>query len=277
MIQPIYHDNTVQIPLDFPFSLEHIFTCGQCFRWQESPRGGYVGVTLGRPTRIWTHQGSLFLRSSAQDFEEVWRNYFDLDRDYQAMTQDFLVNPFMEKAVAYGEGLRILRQDSWETLISFLISQCNRIPRIQAILDRLCRAFGDPVELEGETLYTFPSPQTLAGLTLEELAFLRAGYRAPYLLSAVQAITEGRFSLEQVSLLPTPQARIALMELPGVGRKVADCILLFGLGRLEAFPVDTWMKKAGSFYPQPEEFGPYAGVAQQYIFHYARSTGLSPH
>ena len=166
MIQPIYHDNTVQIPLDFPFSLEHIFTCGQCFRWQESPRGGYVGVALGRPTRIWTHQGSLFLRSSAQDFEEVWRNYFDLDRDYQAMTQDFLVNPFMEKAVAYGEGLRILRQDSWETLISFLISQCNRIPRIQAILDRLCRAFGDPVELEGETLYTFPSPQTLAGLTL---------------------------------------------------------------------------------------------------------------
>ena len=100
MIQPIYHDNTVQIPLDFPFSLEHIFTCGQCFRWQESPRGGYVGVALGRPTRIWTHQGSLFLRSSAQDFEEVWRNYFDLDRDYQAMTQDFLVNPPMGKDCA---------------------------------------------------------------------------------------------------------------------------------------------------------------------------------
>ena len=276
MIQPIFHQNTIQIPLNFPFSLEHIFTCGQCFRWQVSSRGGYVGVAFGRPVRVWTEQGALFLRSTPQDFEEVWRDYFDLDRDYQAITRDFLINPFMEQAVAYGEGLRILRQDPWETLISFLISQCNRIPRIQAILDRLCRTFGTPVELEGETLYTFPSPALLAGLTPEDLAPLRAGYRTPYLLSAARSIAEGRFSLEQTAQLDTSQARAALLELPGVGKKVADCILLFGLGRLEAFPVDTWMKKAGSFYPHPEAFGPYAGVAQQYIFHYARSTGLSP-
>lgn len=274
-MEPIYHkgENTIEVAGDEPICPRHIFECGQCFRWSPSPKGGYTGVAYGRPTRVWMEGNRLFLRGTAEAYETIWRPYFDLDRSYDALTESFCCNDFMRRAVEYGRGLRILRQEPWEALASFIVSQCNNIPRIRSILDIFCRLYGDAVELEGETLYTFPSPGRTAALTLEDLAPLRAGYRAEYILLAARAITAGELDLGALGAMPTEQARQAVQALRGVGRKVADCFLLFGLHKLDAFPVDTWMKKAGAYYPAAS-FGDYAGVAQQYIFYYARGTKL---
>ena len=269
----------MSLPLEEPICLEHIFECGQCFRWSPSPRGGYVGTAYGHATRLWLAEGCLHLLASPQEFHDIWRPYFDLDENYEALTAPLCCNDFMGRAVAYGRGLRILRQDPWEALVSFLVSQCNNIPRIRTILHTLCRLYGQPLLLEGETLYAFPSAARIACLSLEDLAPLRAGYRAQYILSAAQAVAGGSLDLEALKTMDTESARQAIQSLRGVGRKVADCFLLFGLHKLDAFPVDTWMKKAQALYPpgfDQRAFGPLAGLAQQYIFYYARSTRLEP-
>lgn len=176
-MQPIYHDKEqiIEVAGDEPICLRHIFECGQCFRWSPSPKGGYKGVAYGRPTRVWMEGGRLFMRSTAAEYETIWRPYFDLDQSYNTLTEGFCHNDFMRQAVEYGRGLRILQQDPWEALASFIISQCNNIPRIRSILDILCRLYGDAVELEGETLHAFPSPARIAALSLADLTPLRAG------------------------------------------------------------------------------------------------------
>ncbi len=268
-------DGVVQVQLEDSLNLDHIFRCGQCFRWRPSERGGYIGAAYGKAARVWQQENSLFLRCSAEEFHGVWRRYFDLDRRYDLLARRFCLNEFMKKAAAHGRGLRILRQQPWEALISFIVSQCNNIPRISGILQTMCQLWGQPLELEGETLYAFPTPEALAALSLEDLAPLRAGYRAKYILAAAQAVSRGELDFASLEAMDADQARQALTALPGVGRKVADCALLYGLGKLEAFPVDAWMKKAAPFYGvAPEEFGSLAGVAQQYIFYYARESGL---
>ena len=268
-------DGVVQARLNDSLNIEHIFRCGQCFRWQPSEKGGYIGAAYGRAVRVWQQENVLFLLCSLEDFELVWRRYFDLDRQYDQLTQRFCLNEFMKKAAAHGRGLRILRQQPWEALISFIVSQCNNIPRISGILQTMCRLWGQPLELEGQVLYSFPAPATLAALSLEDLAPLRAGYRAKYILAAAQAVCQGKLDFAALEAMEADQARQALTALPGVGRKVADCALLYGLGKMEAFPVDAWMKKAAPFYGvDPGDFGPLAGVAQQYIFYYARESGL---
>ena len=268
-------DGVVQARLNDSLNIEHIFRCGQCFRWQPSEKGGYIGAAYGRAVRVWQQENVLFLLCSLEDFELVWRRYFDLDRQYDQLTQRFCLNEFMKKAAAHGRGLRILRQQPWEALISFIVSQCNNIPRISGILQTMCRLWGQPLELEGQVLYSFPAPATLAALSLEDLAPLRAGYRAKYILAAAQAVCQGKLDFAALEAMEADQARQALTALPGVGRKVADCALLYGLGKMEAFPVAAWMKKAAPFYGvDPGDFGPLAGVAQQYIFYYARESGL---
>ena len=269
------NDGVVQARLNDSLNIEHIFRCGQCFRWQPSEKGGYIGAAYGRAVRVWQQENVLFLLCSLEDFELVWRRYFDLDRQYDQLTQRFCLNEFMKKAAAHGRGLRILRQQPWEALISFIVSQCNNIPRISGILQTMCRLWGQPLELEGQVLYSFPAPATLAALSLEDLAPLRAGYRAKYILAAAQAVCQGKLDFAALEAMEADQARQALTALPGVGRKVADCALLYGLGKMEAFPVDAWMKKAAPFYGvDAGDFGPLAGVAQQYIFYYARESGL---
>ena len=266
-------DGAVQARIEDALNLDHIFRCGQCFRWRPSEKGGYVGAAYGRAARVWQRENVLFLRCSMEDFDQVWRRYFDLGRRYDQLTQGFCLNEFMEKAVAHGRGLRILRQQPWEALISFIVSQCNNIPRISGILQTMCRLWGRPLELEGEELYAFPEPEILAALSLEDLAVLRAGYRAKYILAAAQAVCQGKLNFDALEAMDADQARQALTALPGVGRKVADCVLLYGLGKMEAFPVDAWMKKAAPFYgANPEDFGPSAGIAQQYIFYYVRES-----
>jgi N-glycosylase/DNA lyase len=230
---------------------------------------------MGRATRVRGEGGKVWITCATEDFEGVWRRYFDLDFDYGPVRQALCVDAYMERAARFGAGIRILRQDKWEALCSFIISQCNNIPRIKKIVETLCRQFGDALEFEGGELYSFPPPERVASLTQGDLAPLRCGYRAPYIISAARAVAEGLADLEALADLGGAEAISALKSLPGVGDKVANCVALFGFHMLDVFPVDTWMKRVikerygGKL--DPAIFGGYAGLAQQYMFFHARS------
>ena len=170
-----------------------------------------------------------------------------------------------------------MRQDSWEALCSFIISQCNNISRIKGIVERLCTAFGDELRVGDRVYYSFPTAETLAKLSAEDLACLRSGYRAEYIIIAAKAVADGSLDLDALKKTDCKAAVKELRKLRGIGEKVANCVVLFGLAHMEAFPIDVWMKRAlkENFPPdfEPETLGSYAGLAQQYIFYYARSNG----
>ncbi len=261
-----------------PFSLFHTFECGQCFRWNAVSENEYIGIANGRPLYARQEENGIFFSCTKEEFEKEWFTYFDLQRSYSPLESIFTQNEFMTRAVEYGRGLRILKQDPWETLVSFLISQCNNIPRIKKIIETLCRLLGEPVSFAGHTLYTFPSSSILAQCNADDLAPLKAGYRTAYLLDAAQKVCAEGFDFAMLGSLSTEEARDRILSFHGVGRKVADCFLLFGAGKMDAFPIDTWMKKVYAQYALPLQngvFGDYAGIAQQYIFHYAHQNKLS--
>ena len=259
------------------FDLKKIFECGQCFRWNAGPDGAYTGVAMGKAARIRRDGDNILITGTQRDVERIWHGYFDLDRDYRALRQSVCLDEYMKSASDYGAGIRILNQDRWETLCSFIISQCNNIPRIKKIVETLCRGFGDPVELEGETFYTFPDAGKIAALEPEDLAPLRCGYRAPYIVAAARAVDSGALDLEALSKTDLATAKKALTALPGIGEKVANCVILFSLRIGSAFPIDVWMKKAiAQHYPEgfdPAVFGENAGLAQQYMFYFQRENG----
>lgn len=272
-MQITMQDNQLFVTGSSRFSARQTFTCGQCFRWTEQPDGSYLGIVRGLPARVSDQDGALVLSSDEQQFSQLWRGYFDCDTDYAAICDSFAVDAFTAAAADFGRGIRILRQEPWEALCTFILSQCNNIPRITGIVDRLCTLLGEPISFEQQTLYAFPSPEQLAICTPEDLAPLRAGYRTPYLIAAAQAVCSGTVDFSALSRMDTDAARREIMQLRGVGRKVADCFLLFGLHKLDAFPVDTWMKKAAAYYSgDMKQFinSPYAGVYQQYFFFYTR-------
>ncbi len=248
------------------------FECGQCFRWNAGTDGVYRGVVAGYYAEVSAHDGSVYITSDAPD--ELWLEYFDLSTDYDAVSRDF-TGEYLRKCTEYGRGIRILRQDSWEALCSFIISQCNNISRIKGIVERLCENFGD--KLPNGECYTFPSAERLAVLKPEDLSCIRAGYRAEYIIAAAQAVESGEIDLAELRACDYRQAIKKLRTIRGVGEKVANCVVLFGLWHMEAFPVDVWMRRAlkENFPPdfKPESLGKYAGLAQQYIFYYARSMG----
>lgn len=272
-MQITMQDNQLFVTGSSRFSARQTFTCGQCFRWTEQPDGSYLGIVRGLPARVSDQDGALVLSSDEQQFSQLWRGYFDCATDYATICDSFAVDAFTAAAADFGRGIRILRQEPWEALCTFILSQCNNIPRITGIVDRLCTLLGEPISFEQQTLYAFPSPERLAICTPEDLASLRAGYRTPYLIAAAQAVCSGTVDFSALSRMDTDAARREIMQLRGVGRKVADCFLLFGLHKLDAFPVDTWMKKAAAYYSgDMKQFinSPYAGVYQQYFFFYTR-------
>lgn len=248
------------------------FECGQCFRWNADEKGVYTGVVRGYAARIWTEGEDIFIRSAAP--EALWREYFDLGRDYAAISRSFSGGEYLENCVRFGQGIRILRQEPWEALCSFIISQCNNIKRIKGIVERLCEAFGEVTELDGEKFYTFPCAVRLAECTESQLAPLRCGYRAAYILTAARAVASGDLKPDELIDADYKEAKRALLALNGVGEKVANCVVLFGLYHMEAFPIDVWIRRAlrEHFPPDfdPASLGEYAGLAQQYIFYYAR-------
>lgn len=252
------------------FQLPATLDCGQAFRWREKPDGKWEGVADGRYLQL-ERQGEdilLFCRSEDIPF---WRDYLDLDRDYAALWERFRRNPTLRKALDRCPGVRLLRQQPWETLCTFILSANNNIPRIKGIVERLCDGWGEPVA--GTGLRAFPSPERLAASSEEALAPLRAGWRTEYLLDAAQRVADGRLSLEEIKTLPTQKALERLQTVKGVGPKVARCVLLFGYGRVECVPMDVWMKRVmEKYYPRgfPGYLREYGGIAQQVLFSYIR-------
>ncbi len=253
------------------------FECGQCFRWNCDENGVYTGVVKGTAAKITSREGALYLQTSEPDKINMWRDYFDLDVDYESIRLAFDGGDYLKKCSEFGRGIRILRQEPWEALCSFIISQCNNIPRIKKIVETLCSCFGEAVKFDDRTLYTFPSAERIAGLSVDDLAPLRCGYRAPYIISAARDVTEGRIDLAKLAEMSFADSIAELRTMNGVGPKVANCMALYGLHQMSGFPIDTWMKKAlkEHFSPDfdPSSLGEYAGLAQQYIFYYARSGG----
>ncbi len=254
------------------FDIAQTLDCGQAFRWRKLDDGSYTGLAGRFVCNISQTPDGILLRGvTDREFEEVWYHYFDLGRDYAAIKQRLTADPVFAKAVSYAPGIRVLRQDSWEALCSFIISQNNHVKRIQGIVQRLCEAFGERLE-SGE--YQFPEPERLAAASLEDLAVLRAGFRARYLLDAAGKVASGQVRIKELAKLPLEEARAELMKITGVGIKVADCTLLYGCGRMECFPVDVWIGRAmKQLFPDglPACASDCAGIAQQYIFHYVRT------
>lgn len=268
-------EENVEVVCSDRFSLADTLDCGQAFRWEECSDGSFIGVAFGRALKVRQEKDRIiFYNTDFEAFESVWRGFFDLDRDYEYIRNILEADEILKKASEFAGGIRVLRQDPWECLCSFIISQNNNIPRIKGIINRLCESFGEPI---AEGLYSFPSAERIAELTLEDLAPLRAGFRAKYILDAAKRVASGEIDLKKMSKMKTDAAREELMRIYGVGEKVADCVLLFGFGRSEVIPKDVWIKRVLS-----ELFGgalpdfavPYAGIAQQYLFHYARMTKL---
>jgi len=249
------------------------FECGQCFRWNADENGVYRGVAMGYPAKIWAESERVYIMSDTP--ESFWRVYFDLDRDYAAISRAFEGGEYLKNCVDFGMGIRILRQEPWEALCSFIISQCNNIKRIKGIVERLCAMYGERKEFDGEVFYTFPSAHALSTVTETDLAPLRSGYRAAYIVSAAIAVDSGIIDLESLIKTDYVTAKKELLKLNGIGEKVANCVVLFGLYHMEAFPIDVWIRRAlkEHFPPDfdPDTLGEYAGLAQQYIFFYARS------
>jgi len=271
------------------FDLDHIFDCGQCFRWEKRAAGGYFGVACGKTALIEYDADEETLKISGaneEDFHNIWRGYLDLNRDYGLIKKELAAaDDVIAGAIEYGSGIRILNQEKWETLVSFIISQNNNIPRIKKCINSLAQTLGEEAgEYEGRKIYNLPSPYVLAEATLDDLAVCRLGYRVKYLIeTAGQVAEEGIESLEAMGEpdMSSDEVFEKLKGYCGVGPKVANCIALFSMGRVDRFPVDVWVKKVmnklygidesdvktmTSF--AAETFGRYGGIAQQYLFYY---------
>lgn len=268
---------------DCNISLRDTFECGQCFRWTFDGEG-WVGVVLDKVVRcVQTNNGFFMENTTLEDFNGFWRLYFDLDRDYGSVISGFEDDLYLKNAATYGKGIRILRQEPFETLISFIISSNNNIKRIRGIIERFCSFFGKPLDSPFPgNFFAFPKPCDLDRITYSELEPLRAGFRQKYIMDAIEKVRSGIISLDLLYEVETETAGKQLMTVKGVGQKVSDCILLFAYGRYEVFPKDVWIKRVISDVYGDDcyvlNFGKNAGIIQQYLFHYARTFGTEcPH
>ena len=273
------------------FELKDIFDCGQCFRWNEQQDGSYTGV-FGENVLNVSKVGNdvVFKGICKENIKETVENYFDLNRDYQKIKNQLMqIDENMKKSVEYGQGIRILNQDLWETIISFIISANNNIPRIKGIIERLSKKYGKEIEWNDTKYYTFPTAKDLKDVTVQEYRELGLGFRDIRLYETTQMILDKKVDLEEMKSNPdTMEVREQLLSLSGVGPKVADCILLFSdLKRFEVFPIDVWVRRVmNDLYIHNEDetkvnkkqiekiaqekFGDLAGLAQQYLFYWRR-------
>ena len=248
-----------QPDLDLDMTLD----CGQAFRWERLSPGVYKGFAGKRPLTIEQRDDSTFVfKDTSMDDMAFWADYFDLERDYGSIKERFSEDEVLSRACEYGHGIRILKQDREETLLSFIISQNNNIPRIKLIISRLCGMYGG-----------FPTAYEMRDASEDILAPLKAGFRTRYLLDCIRRINSGETDLDAISLMDSESAAKELMEIKGVGAKVAACTLLFGFNRLEVCPVDVWIRRVlEKCYPNglPPCTKGFEGIAQQYLFYYFR-------
>lgn len=270
------------------FDPTHTFMCGQCFRWEKEEDGSYTGVSHGRVINIRVEDGNIFIKNSnMEDVNNIWLNYLDLDRDYSQIKLRYENDIHLKKAMEFGSGIRILNQEVFECLISFIISTQNGIPRIKKIVSGLSQMYGKKIEFCEKTYYSFPTAEDMRGITEKDLESLKPGYRAAYIVDAVNKILSGEINLDKISQMNTDDARKELLKIKGVGPKVADCVLLFSCKKTDAFPIDVWVSRIMRNLYCGEEtsinniqkyardnFGEFAGMAQQYLFYYARENSI---
>lgn len=272
------------------FELDHIFDCGQCFRWNRQEDGSYIGVISSGVLRVSKSKSSVCFEGVLDgDINSIVYDYFDLGTDYNCFKRDLeVIDDNMRKSIEFGSGIRILNQDLWETIISFIISANNNIPRIKGIINRISAKVGKRVEWNGEVYYLFPTVEEMAKLSVADLRELGTGFRDKRIFKTTQMVLNNEVSLENLeSLDDTDVIREELLRLEGVGEKVADCIMLFALKRFDSFPIDVWVRRVMNvLYIHNEDetkvnkkdirlaadrlFGDKAGIAQQYLFYWAR-------
>lgn len=278
------------------FELADIFECGQCFRWNKQEDGSYTGIFKRNVINVKKencHQGTSLVTIKGicdGNIKDVVEDYFDLNRNYEEIKEKLSkIDDNVKTSIEYGKGIRILNQDLWEMIISYIISANNNIPRIKGIIERLSKTYGDEIEWNGEKYYTFPTPEQLKDVTVEDYRKLGTGFRDIRLYETVHMILDKKVDLEQLqNETDTNKVREQLLTLSGVGPKVADCILLFStLKRFEVFPIDVWVRRVmNELYIKNEDetkvnkkqieklahekFGNLAGIAQQYLFYWKR-------
>ena len=273
------------------FNTDHIFDCGQCFRWEREDDGSYTGIAGSMTANVSYDNETVTIEGMGD--EAFWRDYLDLDRDYSAIKEVLSSgDETITKAIDYGSGIRLLNQNRWETIISFIISQNNNIPRIKGCINTLSENFGEKAgSFRGKEYYCLPSPEVLGKLDAQELSSVRLGYRAPYLVKTGKQVYEdgGEEYLDELVRKKSQQEIYEyLTGLHGIGPKVANCIMLFAMKQYDSFPVDVWVKRVmntlygfeesdvkGMKAFAAERFGEYGGFAQQYLFYYIRSLGNS--
>lgn len=274
------------------FNLKHIFECGQCFRWNKEIDGSYTGVFKNNVLNVKTENKKIIFKGICMgDIKNIVTDYFDLNTDYNKIKNKLRkVDKYLEQSINFGSGIRILNQDLWEMLISFIISANNNIPRIKGIIERISKKYGKEIIYNGKTYYTFPTVEELSKASIEDLRNLGLGFRDKRIYETTKKVKSKEFNLEELKTIEnTNVIREKLETLPGVGPKVADCILLFGLKRFEVFPIDVWVRRVmNDLYIKKEDetkvnkkeieelaknkYKNLAGIAQQYLFYWKRET-----
>lgn len=273
------------------FELADIFDCGQCFRWNKQDDGSYTGVFKENVMNVQKNGDTVIFKGICNgDIKEIVQDYFDLNRNYEEIKETLSkIDDNVKTSIQYGQGIRILNQDLWEMIISYIISANNNIPRIKGIIERLSKTYGKEIEWNGEKYYAFPTVEELKDVTVEDYRKLGTGFRDIRLYETVHMILDKKVDLEQMQNNPnTMEVREQLLTLSGVGPKVADCILLFStLKRFEVFPIDVWVRRVmNELYIKNEDetkvnkkeleklahekFRNLAGIAQQYLFYWKR-------
>lgn len=273
------------------FDAKHIFECGQCFRWVKEEDGSYTGVAFGRVLNVRSDYDKATVvldNTNIREFNEIWHDYFDLGRDYGAIKEELCQEPVLAMAIQYGRGIRILKQEPWEMLISYIVSANNSIPMISRSIGLLSEMYGKKLLYRGKSYYAFPTWEELKPAGVEEISSCRAGFRCKYIYEAVKMVSSGEIDLSAIASMDIGSARKELIRIPGVGPKVADCIMLFSMQKHRAYPVDVWVKRVTEYFFlgkdvkmkeiqsfAEEKFGNLAGFAQEYLFYYARELKIN--
>lgn len=270
------------------FEPTHVFECGQCFRWNKQDDGSYTGIFKNNVLNVKKEDGkTIFSGICDGDIKDVCTDYFDLNTNYEDIKNRISkIDKYLANSIEYGNGIRILHQDLWETLISFIISANNNIPRIKGIIERISKKYGKRIEFRGQTYYTFPTAEELSIATVQDFRDLGLGFRDVRVYETTKKILIKEIDLEHLkNEKNTATLRDELLKIPGVGPKVADCVMLFGLKRFDVFPIDVWVRRVISelYFEGKEQkpkiiqefaeknYGDLAGLAQQYLFYWRRS------
>ena len=284
----IYKDNYVVLEGVKNFNIKQVVECGQCFRWKKVTDSNYIGVAYGRVIEVVQEDDKIqILNTTEEDFNNIWQEYFDFDRDYSEVKDKLIDDELLKKSMEFGYGVRVLNQEPFEILISFIISARNSIPVISKTINNISKKYGTKLQYKGEDYYTFPTIEQLSIATEDDIRETGASFRSKYIVDTVRRLKDGELSLEEIMALNDDECHTKLQEFKGVGAKVADCVMLFSMKKTSAFPVDVWVKRAMIYFYDAKDsslnkirifardrFGELSGFAQQYLFYYARENKI---